>query len=99
MSTVIAQRVSLMRDNSTICRPSDGHLQELEIDLAQYVSVAEHAGVLTSNDHVCPFGKPLENGVKVGGSIDEKKRHAWVPFFHLQAKSSSGPFSTGVSSY
>ena len=72
MSTVYAQRVSFKRDNSTICRPSDGHLQELEVDLTQYVRVAKHAGELKSNDQVFPFGKPLENVVKVGNSIYEK---------------------------
>ncbi|MBK1682204.1 hypothetical protein [Rhodoferax fermentans] len=72
MSTVNAQRVSLMRDNSTTCRPSDGHLQELEVDLTKYVRVAEHAGELKSNDQVFPFGKPLENVVKAGNSIYEK---------------------------
>jgi len=73
MTTVNAQRVSLMRDNSTICRPSDGHQQELEIDLTQYVRVAEHAGELRSNDQVFPFGKPLEDVVKVGNSLYKKK--------------------------
>jgi len=76
MSTVNAQRVSLMRDNLTICRPSDGYLQKLEIDLTQYVKIAEYAGELKSNDQVFPFGRPLENVVKVGNSIYEKQRHA-----------------------
>ncbi len=72
MKKINAQRVSRMRDNLTPCRPSEGHLEELEIDLTQYVKTAECAVDLKSNDQGFPFGEPLPNVVKVGSSLYEK---------------------------
>jgi hypothetical protein len=75
MKKVIAERVSRMQDNVTPCRPSEGYSEELEIDLAQHVKVAEFSGELKSSDQAFPFGAPDPNFVKVGNSLYEKKRH------------------------
>jgi hypothetical protein len=64
-----------MRDNKTLCRPSEGHPQEIEIDLTLYIKVAELSGELKSNDLMHPFGQPDQNFVKVGNSLYELQRH------------------------
>jgi hypothetical protein len=70
---VIAERVSLKRDDTTLCRPSRGCDQTTEIDLQDYAKVAAFPGELPDSDLVYPRGAPLPNRVKYGDQLLQKK--------------------------
>jgi len=59
--TVKAQRVTILRDNKSFCRPSDGYDTEIEIDIDQYMEVATVQGELPECDLAWPKGAPILN--------------------------------------
>lgn len=69
-----ALRLSMMKDNVTVCLPSDGYNgdKEIDIDLDDYIQVGMVNGELPKSDQTWPKGAPIDS-VKVGDKIFKKK--------------------------
>ena len=69
-----ANAVSTMKDNETLCRPSAGYSDEIEIDLNDFVQVKTFQGALPESDEQWPHGSPRTDVVIVGDKILERKK-------------------------
>lgn len=70
---VKAQRVSTKNDNVTLCRPSEGYDNAIDIELDDYVEVDTIQGELPESDMKWPKGAPMTDLVKVGDKLLKKK--------------------------
>ncbi len=71
---VKVERVSLMADGSTFCRPTEGHEQLwTEIDLSEFVVIESSLDELKDSDLIWPKGAPLPGYAKVDDRLYRRK--------------------------
>lgn len=70
---VRAELVARKRGNSTLCHPSAGYTQEMEIDPNDYVKASTISGKLPESDSAFPESPPLSDYIKLGNQLLRKK--------------------------
>jgi hypothetical protein len=71
---VKAERVAKKSDGVTLCRPSHGYAQSIEIDIDDYVEVpGVRQGDLPASDQSYPKGAPDTDLVKIGPNLLRRK--------------------------
>ena len=70
---VSAQHVSAMRDSTTWCRPSDGYIATIMVELEDYDLHIKGIGQLPDSDEQWPKGAPLISYIWYGDSIYKQR--------------------------
>ena len=71
--TAIAEPIAFGGDGKSLCRPSEGYVGSLEVDLNEWEVSRTFHGDLPPTDEAWPKGAPIEKFVKVGEAILKRR--------------------------